>query len=117
MEEAGHNSASSASTRRIGATGLPAGSGASGRSSRQWPLRLVGCLFGLGCWAVGLYTWLNADTFPDLEAGRALGFALVSLVVGVVAILGSLLAKDVRALWYCSPKRWRPFRNDVLDDR
>ena len=87
----------------------------SGRG-RHWPLRLAGCLFGAGCWAVGLYTWLNAGALPDLQAGRALGFALTAFVVGLVAILGSLLARDVRALWYCSPRRWRPFRTDVIED-
>lgn len=83
----------------------------------EWRLRILGCLFGAGCWAAGLYAWLYADAFPDLEAGRALGFALTAFVVGLVAILGSLLARDVHALWYCSPRRWRPFRRDVIDDR
>lgn len=65
---------------------------------------------------VGLYTWRNADAFSDLEESRATGFALTAFVVGLVALAGSLLARDVRALWYCSPKRWRPFRDDVIGD-
>ena len=84
---------------------------------QRWWLRLAGCLFGAGCWAVGLYTWLHAHEFSDLEASRATGFALTAFVVGLVAIAGSLLARDVRALWYCSPRRWRSFRGDIIDDR
>jgi hypothetical protein len=95
---------------------LPASSGSLARGGRQWPLRFAGCLFGAGCWAVGLYIWLYAHEFPELEESRATGFALTAFIVGLVAILGSLLARDVHALWYCSPTRWRPFRRDVLGD-
>lgn len=80
---------------------------------RQWRLRLAGCLFGLGCWGVGLYTWLGASVQDMAGTGRAEGFALTAGVVGLVAILGSLLSRDVKALWYCSPRRWRPFKDDL----
>jgi hypothetical protein len=83
------------------------------RSGRQWPLRLVGSLFGIGAGLVGLFTLLGADGQPELHRERAIGFGIVALVVGAVALVGSLAARDVHALWYCSPRRWRLFRDDL----
>jgi len=37
-------------------------------------------------------------------------------VVGAVALLGSLAVRDARALWYCAPRRWAPFKADVLEE-
>jgi hypothetical protein len=37
-------------------------------------------------------------------------------VVGAVALLGSLAVRDAQALWYCSPRRWAPFKADVLGE-
>lgn len=85
------------------------------RRAAQWPLRLAGGLFGLGAGAVGLFSLLGAPAFAALERERALGFGVAALVVGAVALFGSLATRDVRALWYCSPRRWRAFRADVLD--
>lgn len=79
---------------------------------RAWGLRLVGSLFGLGAWAVGLYSLLGgSEAKPGLGAERALGYGVVALVVGTVAIIGSLATRDVHALWYCTPRRWRLFRD------
>jgi hypothetical protein len=41
------------------------------------------------------------------------GFGIAALVVGAVALIGSLGARDVHALWYCTPRRWRMFRDDM----
>lgn len=84
------------------------------RPGRRWPLRLVGALFGLGACGVGVFALLGAGGQPELERERALGFGLAALVVGAVALLGSLAVRDARALWYCSPRRWAPFKADVL---
>jgi hypothetical protein len=84
--------------------------------SRQWRLRLIGSLFGLGAGGVGVYALLGAGDLPDLERERALGFGLAALVVGAVALLGSLAVRDAHALWYCSPRRWAPFKADVLEE-
>jgi hypothetical protein len=81
-----------------------------------WPLRLVGSLFGLGACAVGLFALLGAGQQPDLEQERALGFGLAALVVGAIALVGSLAVRDAQALWYCSPRRWAPFKADVLGE-
>lgn len=82
----------------------------------QWPLRVAGSLFGLGCCAVGLFSifGVGAD-LPELNQERALGFGVAAIVVGLVALIGSLTS-DAHRLWYCTPRRWRPFRADVLDD-
>ncbi|MDF2780724.1 MAG: hypothetical protein K0S96_528 [Geminicoccaceae bacterium] len=81
-----------------------------------WPLRLVGSLFGLGACAIGLFALLGAGGQPHLEQERALGFGLAALVVGAIALVGSLAVRDAHALWYCSPRRWAPFKADVLGE-
>ena len=86
------------------------------RRERQWPVRLVGSLFGLAAGAVGLWSLLGGAELSDLECERSAGFGLAALVVGAVALLGSLGVRDARALWYCSPRRWAPFRADVLGE-
>ena len=85
------------------------------RGARQWPVRLVGSLFGLAAAAVGVWSLLGGSDLSALERERAAGFGVAALVVGAVALLGSLGVRDAHALWYCSPRRWAPFRADVLD--
>jgi len=82
---------------------------------RQWPVRLAGSLFGLAAGLIGLASLLGVD-LGDLERERASGFGITALVIGAVALLGSLGVRDARALWYCSPRRWAPFKADVLDE-
>jgi hypothetical protein len=85
------------------------------RQRDQWPLRIAGCLFGLGCCAIGLFSLFGGgDALPELNRERALGFGITAIVVGLVAVIGSLTS-DAQRLWYCVPRRWRPFRADVLD--
>jgi hypothetical protein len=86
------------------------------RPGRQWPVRLVGSLFGLAACLVGLASLLGAPGLAGLEQERAAGFGVTALVIGAVALLGSLGVRDARALWYCSPRRWAPFKADVLDE-
>jgi hypothetical protein len=85
------------------------------RRRHQWPLRIAGCLFGLGCWTIGLFSIFGgSDSLPELNRERAQGFGITAIVVGLVAVIGSLTS-DAHRLWYCVPRRWRPFRADVLD--
>jgi hypothetical protein len=88
------------------------GAGPVGGGRRAWPLRLVGSLFGVGAGLVGLLSLLGLADQPALNRERALGSG-VALVVGAVALVGSLAARDVHALWYCTPRRWRQFRGDL----
>ena len=85
------------------------------RPGKDRPLRRAGSLFGLGCCALGLFSIFGGgDQLPELNRERALGFGIVAIVVGLVALIGSLTG-DAHRLWYCMPRRWRPFRADVLD--
>jgi hypothetical protein len=82
---------------------------------KQWPLRIAGSLFGLGCGAVGVFSIFGGgEDLPALNRERAFGFGVAAIVVGLVALIGSLTG-DAHRLWYCMPRRWRPFRADVLD--
>jgi hypothetical protein len=83
---------------------------------RQWPVRLAGSLFGLAAGLIGLVSLLGGVDLGDLERERAVGFGVAALVIGAAALLGSLGVRDVRALWYCSPRRWAPFKADVLGE-
>jgi hypothetical protein len=94
--------------------GIPdPGDALAARRGRQWPLRLVGSLFGIGAGVVGLYSLLGGQGQPEVSRERAVGFGIAALVVGAVALIGSLASRDVHALWYCTPRRWRLFRDDL----
>jgi hypothetical protein len=81
----------------------------------EWPLRIAGSLFGLACCAIGLFSIFGgSETLPELNRERALGFGITAVVVGLVALVGSLTG-DAHRLWYCMPRRWRPFRADILE--
>jgi hypothetical protein len=56
----------------------------------------------------------GGEQLPELNRERAAGFGLAAIVVGLVALIGSLTG-DAHRLWYCMPRRWRAFRADVLD--
>jgi hypothetical protein len=76
---------------------------------------MAGSLFGLACCALGLFSIFGGgEQLPDLNRERATGFGIAAIVVGLVALIGSLTG-DVHRLWYCMPRRWRAFRADVLD--
>ena len=79
-------------------------------------MRLVGSLFGLAACLVGLASLSGAPGLAGLEQERAAGFGITALVIGAVALFGSLGVRDARALWYCSPRRWAPFKADVLGE-
>jgi hypothetical protein len=65
----------------------------------HWQLRLMGVLFGMGCLAVGLF-----GALVD-EPGNGREFAVIAIVSGVIATLGSLVSTDIIGFWYCNPKR------------
>ena len=84
------------------------------RQRNQLPLRIAGSLFGLACCALGLFSILGGEPLPELNRERATGFGIAAIVVGLVALIGSLTG-DAHRLWHCMPRRWRAFRADVLD--
>jgi hypothetical protein len=85
------------------------------RLDKDWRLRLAGSLFGLACCALGLFSIFGGgEQLPELNRERAAGFGIAAIVVGLVALIGSLTG-DAHRLWYCTPRRWRAFRADVLD--
>ena len=72
-------------------------------------MRLAGSLFGLAAGAVGMFSLVGGGAAaPDGE--RAIGFGITAIVVGGVALFGSLASRDANALWNCMPRRWRMFR-------
>jgi hypothetical protein len=48
---------------------------------------------------------------------RAAGFGIILMVVGAIAIAGSLLARRVDRLWYRKPPRWRMLHGEQTDWR
>jgi hypothetical protein len=54
---------------------------------------------------------------PEPVEERAAGFDTTLMVVGVVAIAGSLLARRVDRLWYRKPQRWRMLHGEQTDWR
>ena len=65
----------------------------------HWPLRLMGVLFGLGCLAVGLSGGVTVDQAERVD------FAIIAVVTGLIATVGSLVCTDIIGFWYCNPKR------------
>ena len=77
----------------------------------HWPLRLVGSLFGLGSCGIGLFGVFGGSIAPPAERALGVEFGITAIVIGLVALIGSLITPDIRGLWYCSPKRWKMFRD------
>ncbi len=74
----------------------------------RWLLRLVGALFGLGLFLLGLFSLFGGG--EQLTAATALlarGFGITLVVVGSLAMIGSWAARNVDWLWYRKPNRWR----------
>ena len=71
----------------------------------HWPLRLMGVLFGLGCLIVGVIGILVTPDDIATEAVSEIDFAIIALVTGLIALVGSLISSDIIGFWYCNPKR------------
>lgn len=71
-------------------------------------IRICGTLLGIGFVVMGLYSILGgADIGTDVIRERATGFGITAIVVGVIAILCSLLVKDLSDIWCRHPRRWK----------
>ena len=69
---------------------------------------ICGTVTGIGFVLVGAFSVLGA---VELEAGinheRAMGFGCTAIIVGVIAVLCSLLVKDLSNIWCRHPRRWK----------
>lgn len=84
----------------------------------QWLLRALGVLFGLGLCALGGFSYFGGGpSLPEPVEERAVGFGITLMVIGVIAIAGSLLARRVDRLWYRKPPRWRMMHGQPTDWR
>jgi len=81
-------------------------------------LRALGVLFGLGLCALGAFSYFGGGpSLPAPVEERAAGFGITLMVVGAIAIPGSLLAQRVDRLWYRKPPRWRMLHGEQTDWR
>ena len=84
----------------------------------QWVQRSLGVLFGLGLCCLGVFSYFGASaSLPEPIRARATGFGITLMVVGGIAIVGSLLARRVDRLWYRKPPRWRMLHGEQTDWR
>ena len=89
-----------------------------GVGRRQWLFRALGVLFGLGLWLLGALTYFGAGTsLAEPVEERAAGFGVTLMVVGAIAIAGSVMARRVDRLWYRKPPRWRMLHGEQTDWR
>jgi hypothetical protein len=84
----------------------------------QWVLRALGVLFGLGLCLLGAFSYFGGGAaLPEPVEERAAGFGITLMVVGAIALGGSLLARRVDRLWYRKPPRWRMLHGEQTDWR
>jgi len=79
------------------------------RIHRDQPvIRLCGCLLGIAFVLIGAFSILGADTLgPQIDQERATGFGFTAIFIGIIAVLCSLLVKDLSDIWCRHPRRWR----------
>ena len=79
------------------------------RIHRDQPVtRILGTLLGIGFVLVGAFAILGADEYAATTSyDRAIGFGVTAIVIGIIAVLCSLLVKDLRNIWCRAPRRWR----------
>jgi len=65
----------------------------------HWCLRLMGVLFGVGCLVVGVLGIGGGGMEARYD------FAVIALVTGLIATIGSLVSDDIIGFWYCNGKR------------
>lgn len=78
------------------------------RIHRDQPvIRICGTLLGTGFVLVGLFAIFGAaEPTTEVIRERATGFGITAIIVGVVAVLCSLLVKDLSDIWCRHPRRW-----------
>jgi hypothetical protein len=79
------------------------------RIHRDQPvLRICGCLLGIGFVLIGAFSLLGASEHASqIIQERALGFGVTAIIVGIIAVLCSLLVRDLSNIWCRHPPRWK----------
>ena len=71
-------------------------------------MRIYGTLLGIGFVFMGVFSVLGAgEAGAAVSRGRALGFGATAVIIGVIAVLCSLLVKDLGDIWCRHPRRWK----------
>jgi len=71
-------------------------------------MRICGTLLGIGFVMLGAYSVLGGQELgTDIRGDRAMGFGVTAIIIGVIAVLCSLLVKDLSNIWCRHPRRWR----------
>ena len=79
------------------------------RIHRDQPImRICGTLLGIGFVLLGVFSVLGAgELVTELRHDRAIGFGVTAVIIGVIAVLCSLLVKDLSDIWCRHPRRWK----------
>ena len=71
-------------------------------------MRICGTLLRIGFVLLGLFSALGAGELGgDASYDRAVGFGVTAIIVGIIAVLCSLLVKDLSNIWCRHPRRWK----------
>ena len=79
------------------------------RIHRDQPvMRISGTLMGIGFVLLGAFSVLGAvELGTAVDQERAMGFGITAIIIGVIAVLCSLLVKDLSNIWCRHPRRWK----------
>ena len=71
-------------------------------------IRICGCLTGIAFVLVGAFSILGADTLgAQIDHERATGFGYTAIFIGIIAVVCSLLVKNLSDIWCRHPRRWK----------
>ncbi len=79
------------------------------RIHRDQPvMRICGTLLGIGFVLLGVFSALGAGELgEEVSYDRAVGFGVTAVIVGIIAVVCSLLVKDLSNIWCRHPRRWK----------
>ena len=74
----------------------------------QAVIRICGCLLGIGFVLIGAFSILGGSEFgSEISYERVAGFGATAIFIGIIAVLCSLLVKDLSNIWCRHPRRWK----------
>jgi len=79
------------------------------RIHRDQPvMRICGTLVGIAFVLLGAFSVLGVgEPGTEVSHDRAMGFGVTTVIIGVIAVLCSLLVKDLSDIWCRHPRRWK----------